>query len=62
MLDQIDCFFDTYMAVYFVDQAVPDSENGVLGIDSILFGDILYILGVGTFILDIALGYSRHAP
>jgi hypothetical protein len=34
----------------------------ILGMDSILFGDILHIPRVGTFILDIAIGDVRSTP
>jgi hypothetical protein len=50
------------MEVYFADWAVPDSEDDVLGIDSVLFGDILHILVVATYILDIVVGDVRPTP
>jgi hypothetical protein len=59
---QMDCFFDTHMAVYFVDWVVPNSEDDILGIDSTLFGDILCIPRVGTFLLDVVVGDVRPTP
>jgi len=40
LLDQMDYFFDTHMAVYFVDKAVQDSEDYIFGVRSTLFGYI----------------------
>lgn len=51
----MECFFDTHIAVYFADQAIPNSKDDALGNDSTLFGDILHIPRVGTCLLDIAL-------
>lgn len=36
-----------------------DLEDDILGIDSTLFGDILLILEIGTFILDNLVGERR---
>jgi hypothetical protein len=45
--------------VYFANPTVLDSKDDVLGIDSTLFGDILCISRVGTFLLDTAVGDVR---
>ena len=59
----MECLFVTHMAVSFVDRVVPDSEDDTPGIYSALFGlDILHFLGIGTFILDIAVGDTRSTP
>lgn len=50
------------MAVYFVDRIVPDSKDDTHGTDSTLFGDILHIPRIGTFILDIVVGEMRPTP
>jgi hypothetical protein len=47
------------MTVYFADRIVPYLEDDILGIDSTLFEDILHILGIGIFIMDIAVGDMR---
>jgi hypothetical protein len=47
------------MVVYFADWAILDSKDYIRRIDSTLFGDILCILGVGTFLLDVVVGDVR---
>ena len=44
------------MVLYFADWIVLDSQDDIFGIDSTLFGDILWILGVVTFLLDVVVG------
>jgi hypothetical protein len=58
----MDCFFDTHMVVYFVDRVVSNLEDDILGIESTLFGDILCIPEVGTFLLDVVLGDVSSTP
>jgi len=47
------------MALYFADRVIPDLEDDTFGMDSTLFGNILHILGICTFILDIAISDMR---
>jgi hypothetical protein len=48
--------------VYFTDRAIPYLEDDSPGIDSTLFGDILYISRVGTFLLDAMVSGPRPTP
>jgi hypothetical protein len=50
------------MALYFIDQAAPNSEDDILDVDSTLFGDILCIPRVGTFLLDVVFDDVRPTP
>ena len=41
------------MEMYFPNHIVIDSSGDIIGINYTLFGDIIFIAGVGTFQLDV---------
>ena len=49
----MDFFFHTCMETYFPNHIAIDSYGDIIGINYTLFGDVIFIVGVGTFLLDV---------